>query len=354
MSDVISTLTESELSNQIAELVMKEEETGGYLTVRRAAKLLNIKQTEVKDNLPHLAALIPSQNGTLGESRIQLNALQEGDIDSIYVQDGNVSSEPVIPFSTEVTQSMLPRKSRRVKVETEKVVKEPVFQLDEDGNQVLDEEGNPIPVVEESGPTVICVVCGNPVRKTSIVRRGICPLCFRQLAKNVGSTAPKLEALSDEEFDVILGQEIGRREAQVQMKKDRTLTAEQFKEMEADLVPVKTVFAAAKEAGFGPGRVAQAMGGDRFRHEPLKGFGSVWTPYFYGPRNAWYFDKAILDSFADLVKPVKEKKAKAADGDGATGRKGPRGAKMTPVVEGEVEETQEMESAEGFTAEAEA
>ena len=348
MSDILSTLTDSDLSNQISELVKQREEAGeGYTTVRFAAKKLNVKQTDIRDNLPAYAKLRPASDGTLSQSQIALNAIKEGEIDStIYIQEEASNTE------VEEVQQMLPRKSRKVKVETEKVVKEPVYQLDEEGNQVLDEEGNPIlaPTAEtESGPTVICAICGNPVRKSTIVRRGICPLCFRQLARNVGMNATKLEALSDEEFDVILGEELGRRAALEDYKKLRTLTPEQFKEREADLVPVKVVFAAAKEAGFGPGRVAQAMGGDRFRHVPLKGFDSVWTPYFAGPRNAWYFDKAILDSFEDLVKPVKEKKAKAEGGDGATGRKGARGAKMTPVAEGEataVSETEEVQSME--------
>jgi len=347
MSDVLSTLTESDLANQITELVTRTKAEQGeeaYVTVRNAAKKLGVKQTDIQQNLPSKARLLPSTNGTLSDAKIQLNAVQDGDIDSATIEDA-VSNE------VEVVQQMKPRKDKRVKVETEKVVKEPTYQLDENGNQVLDEAGNPIPVVEESGPTVICAICGNPVRRSTIVRRGICPLCFRQLAKNVGSTAPKLEALSDEEFEAVLGQELGRREQQVALKASRTLTPEQFKSMEGGLVPVKEVFAAAKEAGYGPGRVAQAMGGDRFRHAPLGEFGSVWTPYFYGPRNAWYFDKTILESFDQLAKPVREKKVKAEGADGATGRKGARGAKMTPVVEGEdgaVEavETQEVTAAE--------
>jgi len=328
MSDVLSTLTESDLANQIAELVKQRESQGNHTTINNAAKKLNVKGAEVAANVPFGYKLLPSSNGDFGGQRFVEKTAAD---DEAITLPANSNIEEV-----EVVQQMKPRKDKRVKVETEKVVKEPTYQLDEEGNQVLDEAGNPIPVVEESGPTVICAICGNPVRKSSIVRRGICPLCFRQLAKNVGSTAPKLEALSDEEFEAILGQELGRREEQVSLKASRTLTAEEFKEREGTLVPVKEVFAAGKEAGYGPGRVAQAMGGDRFRHAPLGGFGSVWTPYFYGPRNAWYFDKSILESFSELAKPVKEKKVKAeGDSDGATGRKGARGAKMTPVVEAE-------------------
>jgi hypothetical protein len=141
--------------------------------------------------------------------------------------------------------------------------------------------------------------------------------------------------MSDEEFEVILGNELGRRQSLVDYKLSRTLTKEQFEAMDPRPIPVKQVFAAAKEAGYGPGRVAQAMGGDRFRHEPLGGFGSVWTPYFYGARNGWHFDPAILEHFDDLKKApkvVKEKVAKADNGkDPTASRTGARGAKMTPV-----------------------
>ena len=339
MNDVLSTLTESSLANQIAELVKQRESQGNHTTINNAAKKLNVKGAEIAANVPFGYKLQPSSNGDFGGQRFVEKTAAD---DEAITLPANSNIEEV-----EVVQQMKPRKDKRVKVETEKVVKEPTYQLDEDGNQVLDEAGNPIPVVEESGPTVICAICGNPVRKSSIVRRGICPLCFRQLSKNVGSTAPKLEALSDEEFEVVLGQELGRREEQVALKASRTLTAEEFKEREGTLVPVKEVFAAAKEAGFGPGRVAQAMGGDRFRHAPLGEFGGVWTPFFYGPRNAWYFDKEILNSFDQLAKPVKEKKVKAeGDSDGATGRKGARGAKMTPVVEDETQEAPAVETAE--------
>jgi len=339
MNDVLSTLTESSLANQIAELVKQRESQGNHTTINNAAKKLNVKGAEIAANVPFGYKLQPSSNGDFGGQRFVEKTAAD---DEAITLPANSNIEEV-----EVVQQMKPRKDKRVKVETEKVVKEPTYQLDEDGNQVLDEAGNPIPVVEESGPTVICAICGNPVRKSSIVRRGICPLCFRQLAKNVGSTAPKLEALSDEEFEVVLGQELGRREEQVALKASRTLTAEEFKEREGTLVPVKEVFAAAKEAGYGPGRVAQAMGGDRFRHAPLGEFGGVWTPFFYGPRNAWYFDKEILNSFDQLAKPVKEKKVKAeGDSDGATGRKGARGAKMTPVVEDETQEAPAVETAE--------
>lgn len=339
MSDVLSTLTESDLANQIAELIKQRESRGDHTTIDTAAKKLNVKGKEIAENVPHGYKLLPSSNGNFGGQRFAEKTAADDEIANAISLPAASNTEEV-----EVVQQMKPRKDKRVKVETEKVVAEPTYQLDEEGNQVLDEEGNPIPVpVEESGPTVICAICGNPVRKSTIVRRGICPLCFRQLAKNVGSTAPKLEALSDEEFEIILGQELGRREEQVSLKASRTLTAEEFKEREGTLIPVKEVFAAAKEAGYGQGRVAQAMGGDRFRHAPLGGFGSVWTPFFYGPRNAWYFDKAILESFDQLAKPVKEKKVKAdGDSDGATGRKGARGAKMTPVAE--TEETQEAEA----------
>jgi len=337
MNDVLSTLTESSLANQIAELVKQRESQGNHTTINNAAKKLNVKGAEIAANVPFGYKLQPSSNGDFGGQRFVEKTAAD---DEAITLPANSNIEEV-----EVVQQMKPRKDKRVKVETEKVVKEPTYQLDENGNQVLDEAGNPIPV--ESGPTVICAICGNPVRRSTIVRRGICPLCFRQLAKNVGSTAPKLEALSDEEFEVVLGQELGRREEQVALKASRTLTAEEFKEREGTLVPVKEVFAAAKEAGYGPGRVAQAMGGDRFRHAPLGEFGGVWTPFFYGPRNAWYFDKEILNSFDQLAKPVKEKKVKAeGDSDGATGRKGARGAKMTPVVEDETQEAPAVETAE--------
>ena len=349
MSDILSTLTDSDLANQITELVKQREEQGNNTTIAIAAKKLNVKGSEIAANVPSAYKLIPSKNGDFGGQSFKLKTAED-----VAVEENTATSGA--ETEVEVVQQMLPRKTRRVKVETESAVQEPTFEVDEEGNQVLDAEGNPIPVPPaqlESGPTVICAICGNPVRKSTIVRRGICPLCFRQLAKNVGMNATKLEALSDEEFEVVLGDELGRREALQDYKKSRTLTAEQFKEREADLVPVKTVFAAGKEAGFGPGRVAQAMGGDRFRHEPLGGFGSVWTPYFAGARNAWYFDKAILESFEQLAKPVKEKKAKAEGGDGATGRKGARGAKMTPVMEGETTEateTEEMQAMEDTQA----
>jgi hypothetical protein len=86
------------------------------------------------------------------------------------------------------------------------------------------------------------------------------------------------------------------------------------------------------------------MGGDRFRHEPLGGFGSVWTPYFIGARKGWFFDEDILNHFDDLTKPVKEKAVKTKTGGktAGVGRTGSRGAAMVPVVEGEEEPTQAM------------
>jgi hypothetical protein len=157
--------------------------------------------------------------------------------------------------------------------------------------------------------------------------------------------ATKLESLTDEEFDIVTGEELSRRRHLEEYKASRILTDEQFKAMEGTIIPVKEVFAAAKAAGYGPGRVAQAMGGDRFRHEPLGGFDSVWTPYFVGARKGWYFNIDILNHFDDLAKPVKEKKAKSAGTRSAgAGRKGARGAAMTQVVEGDEEATQMMDS----------
>lgn len=313
MSDQVQTISE-----RIEEFVAAKNAEGEYATVRLTAKALNLKQTEVKDNLPVGAKLLASKNGTLSESQIQLSTgEEEAEIDAA-----------TIPTSTESVQQMLPKRERRKKMETE------VAEVQ------LDENGNPIPAEEK----VICVICGNPVRKNTIVRRGICPLCFRQLAKNVGLNATKLEALTDEEFDAAVGEELSRRRTLEEYKASRVLTNEQFKAMEGSIIPVKEVFAAAKAAGYGPGRVAQAMGGDRFRHEPLGGFGSVWTPYFVGARNSWYFDVKILDHLNDLQKPVKEKKAKSTSGKGTgTSRKGSRGAMMTPVADGDDEVTALME-----------
>jgi len=208
MSDILSTLTESDLANQIVELIKNREANGNHTTVSIAARKLNVKAKEVSDNVPAGYKLLPSSNGDHGGQRFAEKTAADDELAEAITLPANSNIEEV-----EVVQQMKPRKDKRVKVETEKVVKEPTYQLDEEGNQVLDEAGNPIPVVEESGPTVICAICGNPVRKSSIVRRGICPLCFRQLAKNLSTTAPKLEALSDEEFEIVLGDELGRREA---------------------------------------------------------------------------------------------------------------------------------------------
>ena len=326
MSDeILSTLTESPIANQITEMVKAAEAEGEYITVRKAAKVLNIKQTEVRDNLPQGASLVPGSNGTLSESVISLTGGEEQV--QAYSEDELAAS---VSSTTEQVQKMLPKKERRKKMEAEPKEK------------VYDAEGNE--VIEEKGETVICAICGNPVRRNTIVRRGICPLCFRQLARNVGIRADKLEEMSDAEFEVILGDENSRRRSLEEYKESRVLTTEQFNEMKDRLVPVKEVFAAAKEAGYGPGRVAQAMGGDRFRHEPLGKFGSVWTPYFVGARKAWYFHQDILQHFDDLKKAEKPKveKKRASGKEGAVGRKGARGAAMTPVKEGD--ETQEINS----------
>jgi ribosomal protein S14 len=308
------------IASQIEALVAAKNADGEYVTVRFAAKQLGIKQTDVRPNLPEGATLLPSKNGTLGEFQIKLSTGEEEE----YVDVDDVDTLPSTDSSSEeeVVQVMLPRKTRRVKVETEPKVQE------------LDEEGNPIPEAEK----VICVVCGNPVRRNTIVRRGICPLCFRQLAKNVGFNATKLEGLTDEEFEIVVGEELSKRRSLEEYKASRTLNDEQVKQLTITIIPVKQVFAAAKAAGYGPGRVAQAMGGDRFRHDPLGGRGSVWTPYFVGARKGWFFDEDILNHFDDLAKPVKEKKAKTA-GSRATGagRKGARGAAMTPVEDGDGE-----------------
>jgi len=303
------------LSDRIRELILEMEANGDYVTVRTAAKKLNAKQADILTFVPKDYKLLPASNGGAAEQRFALKTEEDYEIDEAAVEQDITESNEV--RGEEQVAKMLPKRERKKKVETEAVVKEPE----------LDAEGNLIPEKEK----VICAVCGNPVRKSTIVRRGICPLCFRQLAKNVGQTAPKLEALSDEEFETILGEENGRRRTQEERKVERTLTAEQFKEMEANLIPVKELFAAGKEEGYGPGRVAQAVGGDRFRHDPVGGYGSVWTPYFYGARNAWYFDKDILNHWDDLKrpeKPVKEKSTRPA----GVGRKGARGAEMVPVV----------------------
>jgi hypothetical protein len=305
------------IASQIEALVAAKNAEGEYVTVRTVSKQLGIKQADVRPNLPAGATLLPSKNGTIGESRIQLSTGEEEEyVDADTLPSTDSSDEE------EVVQVMLPRKTRRVKVETEPKVQE------------LDAEGNPIPEAEK----VICTICGNPVRKNTIVRRGICPLCFRQLAKNVGINATKLESLTDEEFEIVVGEELSKRRSLEEYKASRILTDEQIKAMGESIIPVKQVFAAAKAAGYGPGRVAQAMGGDRFRHEPLGGFGSVWTPYFVGARKGWYFDVDILNHFDDLAKPVKEKKVKSA-GTRSTGagRKGARGAAMTPVEDGDGE-----------------
>lgn len=288
---------ETSLTDRIRDLINNADNEGEYITVRTAARSLNVKQVEIRDALPDGFQLEAPGNGGLAESKIVLTS---------------AGTSPTVS---------------------------------EENSQEVPTEGEDVTIAEalaetESGPTVICAICGNPVRKSTIVRRGICPLCFRTLAQNVKMTTPKLEAMSDEEFDVVLGNELGRRQKLVDYKTSRTLTKEQFEAFDPKLIPVKEVFAAGKEKGYGPGRVAQAMGGDRFRHEPVGGFGSVWTPYFYGARNAWYFDPAILESFDDLKKPEKpvvEKKTRTAK-DPTASRTGVRGAKMTPVPATSVDE----------------
>jgi ribosomal protein S14 len=331
--------TELPLADRIRELILEIEAEGDYVTVRKAAKKLDVKQAEIMLNVPDDYKLLPASNGGASEQRFALKS--EEDYEVAVSQDIAESNEV-----HEQVAKMLPKRKERVKkVEKEAVATEVQY----------DEEGNPIPQTPEAenGEKVICAICGNPVRKNTIVRRGICPLCFRQLAKNVGMNATKLEALSDEEFEAVLGEENGRRRTQEERKVERTLTAEDFKAREGTLIPVKELFAAGREAGYGPGRIAQAVGGDRFRHDPVGGYGSVWTPYFYGARNAWYFDKDILNHFDDLQKPAKPAKEKSTSGKTAgVGRKGARGAAMTPVVEddganpqdiAEMEETPEAE-----------
>lgn len=333
MSDTVES-TELSLPDRIRELIIEMEATGEYVTVRTASKKLGVKLTDVTDNIPDDYKLLADPKSQVQNQRFALKTEEDYEVEEAAISQDIAESNVV--HADEQVAKMLPKRKERVKkVETEKVV-EPTFQLDEEGNQVLDEAGNPILVeVVPEAERVICAVCGNPVRASTIVRRGICPLCFRQLAKNVGMNATKLEALSDEEFEAILGEENGRRRTQEERKTERTLTAEQFKEMGENLIPVKELFAAGKVEGYGPGRVAQAVGGDRFRHDPVGGYGSVWTPYFYGARNAWYFDKDILNHWDDLKKPEKApKEKKASNGKTAgVGRKGARGAAMTPVVE---------------------
>jgi hypothetical protein len=325
MSDEMEATIGATLADQIEAVIVEQLQTEEYITIRTVAKKLNIKQMGVSNNIPAGYKMLPAANGGLSEARIVPKT--EQDYEDIVSQD-IIESEEV----HEQVAKMLPKRERKKKVEQETVAE-----------IQYDEEGNPIPQ-EEAAEKVICAICGNPVRKSSIVRRGICPLCFRQLAKNVGMNATKLEALSDEEFEVVLGEELGRRRTQEERKVERTLTADQFKDMGDQLIPVKELFAAGKAKGYGPGRVAQAVGGDRFRHEPIGGYGSVWTPYFVGARNAWYFDKAILDELDKLAKPVREPKAKSTSGKTAgVGRKGARGAEMTPVVEDDGDVTQEME-----------
>lgn len=308
------------LKERILHLVEAKKLEGEYVTVRFAAKTLEVGQTDIKNNLPDNTRLIPSQNGTLSESKIEI--VPEGEVS---IAGGDVPA----PVSK-------PKKAKEKKM-SDQVLESQEVQVDEDGNPIASApHGTGGSIDQNTGESVpeaelaVCIVCGNKVRRTTITRRGVCPLCFAQLARNSKLTSKALMEMTDEEFDAIVGNELGNRRSLEEYKASRILSPEEFEERKDGIVPVKVVFAAAKEAGFGPGRVAQAMGGDRFRHEPLGGFGSVWTPFFVGARKAWYFDKAILESFDQLRKPVKEKvvKPKKEKGTKAAG-----GTKMTPVVE---------------------
>lgn len=334
MSEILPTLSE-----QIAKLVTETEAKGEYVTVRSAARTLNVKQTEIRDAIPADMHLEAASDNTLSQSQIKPGAPVRGTV--VATPDEN-RGVPATDADSSEAQASAPQNvtadgSEPVGVVKGKAKREPKPKAEPQ----LDAEGNPIPEV----PREICLVCGNPLRSASETIRGLCPLCFRELVRNSGLTAPKVMALTDEEFLVLVGKETGNRGSLEDYKNSRVLTPEQFETMKEDLIPVKVVFAAGKEKGYGPGRIAQAVGGDRFRHEPRGGFGSVWTPYFVGPRKMWYFDKTILDVLDELKKEPKTKKTKATaeGGDGETvegnvTRLGARGGKMKPVEDDETNE----------------
>lgn len=306
-------MSEQELSlaDRIKELTDNTiaEDANAYLTVKSAARQLDVKQTDVRDNLPEGYGLEPSQNGTLSESRIK-----PGFTDKVIVtQSENVPTAP-------------PKKKEGKKVSDAQ--KEVV--TSENGEEGASVETTAAETVELE----VCTICGNKVRKSTMTRRGICPLCFAEMSRQSKINQKKLLEMPDEEFLAVVGNEVARRQEMVDYRASRTLTKEEFEERKDGLIPVKELFAAAKEAGIGQGRVASAVGGDRLRHEPVGGFGSIWTPFYYGARNAWYFDNATLENLDQLRRPVKEKapkKERAAKG----GRTEARGAVMTPVADDE-------------------
>lgn len=313
MSDVIMPT----LAEQIASYVEDATVKGGYATVRSTAKALNVKQTEIRDNIPATHRLDAPGNGGLAESKI---LLREAATESESSESEETVSDEFVDVSTP---------------DDPMAGTEPTPNVTDGTTNAVEGEGTATTAeAKDETPRLICEVCGNPVRRTTELVRGLCPLCFRELARQSGLTKPKILALSEEEFTVLKGNTIGVRSDLETYRTSRTLTKEQFEQLKDELIPVKEVFAAAKEKGYGPGRVAQAVGGDRMRHEPRGGRGSVWTPYYYGPRMAWYFDRGILDVLDELKREPKVKKV-ASEKDPTATRKGARGAKMTPVAENE-------------------
>jgi hypothetical protein len=318
----------SEISDRIEGLLAETGSAGElYLTVRAISKKLGIKQQEVIDNLPPSAVSSASHSGALGEYRISLVEDQEEEEDEYGVNVGEGEDEEWDPNSDEEDEMS----------EEVEVVDNPEETQEVDAVEETPAAETPAAEVPAEEEREVCIVCDSKVRSTTETVRGMCPLCLRQFVKNSGLSMKAILALSLEEFDAAVTAERASRGNLAEYKTSRILTKEEFESMKDTLIPVKELFAAAKAAGYGQGRVAQAVGGDKFRHEPVGGFGSVWTPYFYGPRVAWYFDRDILNHFDDLKKApkvVKEKKARKTKTDSngnPISRSGPRGAALRPV-----------------------
>jgi hypothetical protein len=170
------------LTDRITVYVQEMNAKGEYATIRATAKALGVKQPEVRDNLPSGSKLEAGSNNTLSESRIILSSPKEEESESEDMQG-------------------LVREQEEQQQQFEDVPAEDVAQELADG---AEEGTSPAAAVgegdegeEDTSPRAVCIICGNPVRRTTELIRGICPLCFRELARNSKLTRPKIMDISE-------------------------------------------------------------------------------------------------------------------------------------------------------------
>jgi len=164
-----------------------------------------------------------------------------------------------------------------------------------------------------------CLICGKDLTQEKSRIRGIGPVCWDRISKNLGPDAvERIQNLPDAEFGpkvdelkaILKATDVGKR-----------IPVEQ---LPAGYMKLGDVMAIAARKGLAPSAVFRAMGGNRFRNPPKEGFG----PVFFCGRARW-LPGTCLAHLDELRKPEKDVTAAEAK---ATAKAAVKAAKIAKAV----------------------